>query len=206
MPFDYSNRPHVRKHGPAGYKDYTAYKPWLRDDFHFRCVYCLERERWYPSGHAAFGVDHVHAKGDPANVARICDYENLVYACNRCNSVKQDRLLLDPCATPLAEHVRIADDGTIAWLTAEGRRLVRSLGLDKNELKSIRQRFLRIRRLYQSHPGDPDIRALYLDYFGFPDDLPNLDKLRPAGNSRPEGLNESYWRQRAENRLPQEYI
>src|SRR6266404_4650262 len=148
MPFVYSNRPHLRKHGPAGYTDYTAYKPWLRDDFHFRCVYCLERERWYPSGHAAFGVDHVLPKGTPEYLALICDYENLVYACNRCNSAKEDRLLLDPCAIPLAEHVRIEDDGTVAWLTPEGKKLVKSLGLNKNEPRIIRQRTLRIRRLF----------------------------------------------------------
>jgi hypothetical protein len=65
MPFVYPDRPHVRKHGPAGYADYAAYKPWLRDDLHFRCVYCLERERWDRSGHAAFGVDHVKPKSDP---------------------------------------------------------------------------------------------------------------------------------------------
>jgi len=40
-PFTYPAQPHVRKHAPAGYKDYTEYKPWLRDEFEFRCVYCL---------------------------------------------------------------------------------------------------------------------------------------------------------------------
>jgi hypothetical protein len=206
MPFVYPNHSHVRKHGPAGYTDFTTFKPWLRDDFHFRCVYCLERERWYPSGHAAFGVDHVHSKSNPDNIAFICDYEYLVYACNRCNSVKKDRVLLDPCAIPLAEHVRIDEDGTIAWRTPEGRRLVRGLGLDQDEPKIIRQRYLRIRRLYQSHPDDPDIRALYLDCFGYPDNLPNLDKLRPQSNSRLAGLTDAYFRQRAEGRLPETYF
>src|SRR5579862_2321903 len=120
MPFVYSNRPHVRKHGPEGYTDYTTYKPWLRDDFQFRCVYCLERERWYPSGHAAFGIDHVQPKGNPNNLALICDYENLVYACNRCNSEKRDQTLLDPCVAPLIDHVRVDEGGAIVGLTPEG--------------------------------------------------------------------------------------
>jgi hypothetical protein len=135
MPFVYPDRPHARKHGPAGYRNYQKFKPWLRDDFQFRCVYCLERERWYPSGHAAFGVDHVLPKSAPANRARIAAYGNLVYACNRCNSAKRERLLLDPCAAALAEHVRIADDGMIEALTRQGRRLVRLLGLNKGEAK-----------------------------------------------------------------------
>jgi hypothetical protein len=206
MVFVYSNRAHVRKHGPAGYTDFTTYKPWLRDDFHFRCVYCLERERWYPSGHAAFSVEHVLPKGAPDNLALICAYENLVYACNRCNSVKQDHLLLDPCATPLAEHLRVSDDGSISGLTAQGQRLVRLLGLNKIGPRTIRQRCLRVLLLYQNNPDNPDIQALYLDYFGYPDDLPNLDELRPASNSRPEGAADCYWRQRAENRLPETYF
>jgi len=61
MPFVYADRPHVRKHGPAGYTEFPTYKPWLRDEFHFRCVYCLERERWYPSGHAAYSTAWVAA-------------------------------------------------------------------------------------------------------------------------------------------------
>ena len=61
MLFAYPERPHIRKHGPSGYEDYRSYKDWLRDEFTFRCVYCLERERWYPSGQDAFAVEHVTA-------------------------------------------------------------------------------------------------------------------------------------------------
>ncbi len=206
MPFAYSNRPHVRRHGPAGYTDYTSYKPWLRDEFCFRCVYCLERERWYPSGHAAFGVDHVQPKTNPKNASLLCNYENLVYACNRCNSVKQDWLLLDPCGTALAEHVRVADHGSILAFTAEGAKLVEHLGLNKSPQPMIRQRCLRIVRLFQAQPRNSEVRELYLDYFGYPDDLPDLDALRPASNSRPAGLAEAYFRQRREGRLGETYF
>ncbi len=37
-PFSYPNRPHVRRHGPRGYANYESYRPWLRDEFSFRCV------------------------------------------------------------------------------------------------------------------------------------------------------------------------
>ncbi len=33
-----------RRHGPGGYVDYGSYRPWLRDEFVFRCVYCLNRD------------------------------------------------------------------------------------------------------------------------------------------------------------------
>jgi hypothetical protein len=64
MLFQYPNSPHLRRHGPFGYEDYISFKGWLRDEFTFRCVYCLERERWYPSGADAFGVEHVKPEGD----------------------------------------------------------------------------------------------------------------------------------------------
>ena len=43
-PFVYPASPHVRRHGPMGYADHASFRPWLRDEFAFRCVYCLRRE------------------------------------------------------------------------------------------------------------------------------------------------------------------
>ncbi len=81
-PFAYPPAPHVRRHGPQGYADYQSYRPWLRDEFSFRCVYCLLREQWgqMRGGHA---IDHflpVAQHPDRAN-----DYDNLVYACTAWN-------------------------------------------------------------------------------------------------------------------------
>src|SRR5947209_17514667 len=94
-PFAYPLAPHARRHGPRGYGGYRGYqrfKPWLRDDFTFRCVYCLFRERWYPNGQDAFSVEHVTPQALAPD--RVCDYDNLVYACVRCNSLKPLNLLL----------------------------------------------------------------------------------------------------------------
>ena len=44
--FTYPSEPDVRRHGPQGYADAASYRPWLRDEFAFRCVYCLFREQW----------------------------------------------------------------------------------------------------------------------------------------------------------------
>lgn len=130
MPFVYSKTPHPRKHGPQGYDRYQTYKPWLRDEFSFRCVYCLERERWDRNGHAAFGVDHVRPKGKAEYAHLICDYHNLVYACNRCNTAKSDEMILDPWSVAFAQHLRVNSDGTIEGLTIEGKDLVDILLLD----------------------------------------------------------------------------
>ena len=33
QPYEYPSEPHRRRHGPAGYKDYSQYLPWLKDEF-----------------------------------------------------------------------------------------------------------------------------------------------------------------------------
>jgi hypothetical protein len=206
MPFAYARHPHARKHGPVGTTDYKTFKPWLRDEFQFRCVYCLERERWYPSGHEAFGVDHVCPQGDPAYAELVCDYENLVYACNRCNSIKRSETLLDPCRNALAEHLRVDKDGLIFGLSDEGKELVRLLDLADATRQAARKRLFLVLRCYEFDPDDPLARELYHHYFGYPDDLPDLGKLRPESNSRPSGIDETYFRQRRQGRLPTIYF
>ena len=42
-PFDYPVASHQRRHGPRGYSQPESYRPWLRDEFSFRCVYCLSK-------------------------------------------------------------------------------------------------------------------------------------------------------------------
>src|SRR5262245_56878102 len=113
--FTYPREPPTRRHGPRGYRNYQAYKPWLRDEFGFRCPFCLLRERWFPNGHAAFGVDHLIPRSIAPN--RVCDYDNLIYACLSCNAAKRDQaIVLDPCSASLGEHVQIREDGRIVSL------------------------------------------------------------------------------------------
>jgi hypothetical protein len=205
MPFQYSKIPHERKHGPDGYIDYTTYKDWLRDEFTFQCVYCLEREQWYPNRCASFGVDHVKPKGNAAYAHLVCNYVNLVYACNRCNWKKQNELLLDPCVAGFGDHLAVGEEGTIAGITLEGEDLVQILGLDMSAPTSERRNRLRLRKMYQQDPANEDLRAMFLAEFGYPDDLPNLGSLRPKSNSKPNGVSQSYFRQREAGILPEAY-
>src|SRR6478672_3076703 len=78
-PFHFPKKAHCRRHGPRGHTTYPAYKPWLRDEFEFRCVYCLTREQWSADGHNSFSIDHVQPKSRHRNLTN--DYDNLVYAC-----------------------------------------------------------------------------------------------------------------------------
>ena len=120
-PFVYPATPHDRRHGPAGYADYESYRPWLRDEFAFRCVFCLTRETWGPF-HAQFAIDHfIPTK---ALAAQPVLYENLLYSCVTCNSIKGFRAIPDPLVTLLNSCVRVASDGMMAASTAEARRLI----------------------------------------------------------------------------------
>lgn len=202
MVFDLPSSPFVRKHGPGGYTDYGSFKPWLRDDFAFRCVYCLTRERWTPSGSAAFGADHVIAKSRAADLE--CEYENLVYACNRCNSAKGEVELLDPSDSPLSSHMQLKANGEWEGLTEQGRILVRFLQLNGDELPAFRRGILLLWSQVSSSTK-PVARVLRKQFFGFPDDLPDLAALRPPSNSRPEALHTSCAARRDRNELPDYY-
>ena len=190
MPFQYPTVPHIRRHGPAGYADYSGYKDWLRDEFSFRCVYCLECERWYPSGSDAFGVDQYTPKSTHKDLE--CDYTNLLYACNRCNAAKGTLLGIDPGKIALAVHLRVNADGTITSLSTEGQCLIELLHLDDDLLVRTRKRYLLVFELFERSPDDSRIRELAIDAFGYPDVLPDLTPLRPPrGNSFvPVGIRE----------------
>src|SRR5438128_1794741 len=84
-PFRYPQRAHARRHGPQGYEDIESFRPWLRDDFQFRCVYCLDRESWTNTV-ASFHIDHFVAIANDA--PREFDYDNLLYVCQACNLSK----------------------------------------------------------------------------------------------------------------------
>jgi hypothetical protein len=188
--FQYPRELHVRRHRPVGYVNYQSYKPWLRDEFEFRCVYCLWRERWHSVGEDAFSVEHLEAR--TAAPTRICDYDNLVYACCRCNSVKADApVILDPCRHAYGLHLEIRADGTIESLTAEGRELIEVCRLSRPTITDARRRLLDLFRALQE-AGTPQALSLLQHYLGYPDNLPILSQHRPpGGNQRPDGIAQS---------------
>jgi hypothetical protein len=204
MIFRYAATPHVRRHGPCGYQDARSYKPWLRDDFDFRCVYCLCRERWFPDGDDNMSVEHVH----PRRVAPLAQttYENLVYACCQCNASKQDATgVRDPCEVPFGDHLDVHDDGTIHGLTPAGMALMHICRLDRPKLTAFRRDMLQVWYTLARHQG-PEAEALRQRFFGWPTNLPRLATLRPpGGNTRPQGIAHSYAEHQRRGVLPPTY-
>ena len=194
-PFTYPSTAE-RRHAPAGYADYRSYRPWLRDEFSFRCVYCLIRERW---GHVTgqFDLDHfvpqVQTPGEPAT------YDNLVYACHACNLRKRDDLLAGIRLT--AEVVRVYEDGRMVGLTPEADRIIRLLWLNTPQSIEWRRMWIRTVQLAADHD-----EQLLRQLMGYPDDLPDLSTLDPPSNAKPEGVEQSHYARRERNELPDTYL
>jgi len=195
--FEYSTTPHTRRHGPQGYQDYNSYRDWLRDEFTFRCVYCLHREQWDRG--ATFHIDHfVPLASDPSGK---CEYSNLLYACARCNEAKRDILgLPDPCLIAFHDCLRILDDGHVEALNNEGKKLNLVLRLDSEN--SVRYRFRWLRTLEFLKANGP---SLYQEYMGFPTDLPDLRKKQVPENLKPDGVAGCYFVLRERGELPAIY-
>lgn len=204
LAFQYPPQVHVRRHGPQGFLNYQSYKPWLRDEFQFRCVYCLWREQWLSVGEDAFSVDHLQSRVEVPN--RICDYDNLVYACCRCNSVKTDAQgVLNPEEQAFGQHLEILPDGTIQGLTAQGRELIEICQLARPRITEARRRLLNLFRVLQESQ-DPRAVALLRHYCCFPSNLPPVSQFRPPdGNSRPAGIAQSYYERAQCSELPAVY-
>lgn len=184
--FEYPTEPHVRRHGPVGYEEYDSDRDWLRDEFTFRCVYCLHREQWYGRG-ATFHIDHFSPVA--INQAGKCDYANLLYVCATCNESKKAILgIPDPCTVAFHDCLRVRDDGRVEALNADGEKLNQALRL--NSESNVRNRSRWMRNLERMRTANP---ALYREYMGFPNDLPDLRRKRVPNNTKPEGAVNCYF-------------
>jgi hypothetical protein len=197
MIFDYPERQEERRHGPAGYAEYESYRPWLRDEFDFRCAYCLKRETWGQVT-SAFELDHFEPQS--LNPQLRLDYWNLLYACRCCNAVKRDQTVADPFRLLRADQLTTLPDGSLRPHDRDTQRLIRQLDLNSARLRSWRVMWMRIVALAK----DRDT-ALYFQLVGFPEDLPNLSKLRPPQNARKESLEDCWFARRQRGFLPVAY-
>lgn len=201
---DYPKDPHQRRHGPDGYTMYESYKPWLRDEFAFQCVYCLIRERASREGHKVFGVDHIIPQ--TANPALVSDYDNLVYSCNRCNSARGTQSgVLDPCKSAYSDHMRVRADGFVEGLTKPGKVHIEVLDLNEPDLVEFRVEWMEKVRLLLSPTCNPRWYRLESHRLRYPGKLPDLSSLKPPQNSRPEGVRQSHYARLLAGELPEMY-
>jgi hypothetical protein len=195
-PFDYPTGLIVRRHAPGGYERPIGYRPWLRDEFSFRCVFCLQRETWIAGD---LQVEHF----EPAALVpeRILDYSNLLYACHVCNGKKGAQSIPDPCRELTREDIALGDEGRLIGRTEAARAVIAAVGLNSKRLCKFREMWNSIIELARQY--DP---VLYSTLMSYPVLLPDLDRLRPpGGNAKPEGLDTSYRTRRLRGELPETY-
>ncbi len=200
--FEYSAS-RSRRHGPRGYAHYQQYKPWLRDECIFRCVFCLIRETWEPNGELVFTIDHLVPQSlDPS---AVCEYSNFVYCCRACNQYKGPAVVNDSFQHSLRDHCVVRDNGEVDALTTEGRRLIDIFRFNTPVRVSGRRKIIELANLLRAH-GSVMAQSVLRQWFGFPHDLPDLRRLRPrGGNTRPAGLEQSYYVLRERGMLPDTY-
>jgi hypothetical protein len=206
-PFQYPSSAHARRHGPAGYQDFVGFKEWLRDEFSFHCVYCLLRERWYPSGDAGFSVEHLVPRSTDRDGSLELDYDNLVYACCRCNANRGTAEILNPIAGTMLKHLKfMGEDGTIGGLTDQGQKTIRLLRLNDAKFVAHRRSALVVLDLKRENPNNPKVNELFVQFFGYPDNLPDLRNLRPPqGNTKPGSEETCYHVRRERGQLEEVY-
>jgi hypothetical protein len=197
FPFTYPNTPHLRKHGPSGYKNYESYRDWLRDEFSFRCVFCLNREQW-GVGLSVWDIDHLVPQS--LFPLGVCLYGNLLYVCRQCNLNKNDRLVPDPCQIALGDCLVVQDDGTINALNEAGELLIKNLRLNNQDYTRFRQLIIQAIRSFFLHDRDT-----YIQWMRYPQNLPDLSRLKPSSNTKPEGVNDSFYARRCRGELPETY-
>jgi len=196
-PFLYPPEAHVRRHGPRGYRDPESFRPWLRDEFCFRCVFCLRREQW----DRATSMQIEHFLSVSQHPARALEYDNLLYTCGRCNLAKSNQAVPDPTKVLLDRAVSIQPDGTLAAADSETITLIDQLRLNCPEMVHFRRLWLEI--IAMAVRVNPQ---LYVQLMGFPEDLPDLRASHPPqGNDRPDGIANCWLLKRERGELPPVY-
>jgi hypothetical protein len=207
FPFAYPEEPHRHRHGPVDYGKPGDYREWVRDEWAFRCVYCLRRERWMP-GSRFWEVDHILPRKGHEEL--VLDYNNLTYACRCCNGTKLKKIVPNPCKKAYAKLVWVDEGGYIHHRNKQGKKLIEALGLDGGEPTEMRMDILqRIQAAKKLPPNDPDRKAMLDRCLGYPprEMLPDLvnHKPKPKHNARPDGVHQSHRARKDRGELPDYY-
>jgi hypothetical protein len=197
--FTYPEKVSGRLHGPEGYAHYDSYRDWLRDEFHFRCAYCLMREAWL-RGKRGFQIDHCVPQSQDEKGK--LEYDNLVYTCPWCNQTKAGISVADPTAVAYGKALAVNEEGVLEAKNKLGAVLIEGLRLNHVDLIDQRKMVLRIIRLAEERNSV----EMVLKLLGYPADLPDLKQKRPPnGNKRADGVFRCCYEQRCRGELKEVY-
>lgn len=124
-------------------------KMYLRNDFRFECAYCGVRELDNVVGENFFEKDHFLARTS-SNSLDTDSYENMVYACSKCNGTKSNKnitLLLDPCkddiysgSSPNLIKLGEEDNYRLKAMSESGEAFIESLQLNSGYYRQMREK------------------------------------------------------------------
>src|SRR5262249_39905090 len=139
-----------RRSDPPQKSNYRDYKPILREDFQYRCAYCLLHEGDpYGGGLRHFQIDHFRPRVKFPLL--LTTYSNLYYCCAWCNRNKGQKWptddqqqrgfsFVDPCAEDLYEtHAKLESDGGLTSHSSAGDYTIREIRLNSRMLKRLRR-------------------------------------------------------------------
>lgn len=141
--FAYPKAKHTRGSDPGPYKDYSTYRPYLRDEFKGACIYCRMRDSSLDK--AQFAVEHHLPQKQFAALVTV--WTNLYYACRSCNGAKSDfyptprhkahEYVPTPCSDVMFDHLRYRGPSVVPH--SKTGTFAEEL-LDLNEPKSVEYR------------------------------------------------------------------
>ena len=141
LPFWYPTKKHQRTEIPPVYANYRDYKPYLKDEFSGRCVYCRKADSGQDPG--SFHVEHYKPKYLFSELVNV--YINLFYACASCNrfksnywSAKKSKQVLNPCNHVMSQHLVFASE-LVEKRSSQGRLNMELLRLNNAEAVSYRR-------------------------------------------------------------------
>ena len=141
-PFWYPTKKHQRTEAPPVYANYQNYKPYLKNEFSGRCVYCRKADSFQDSG--SFHVEHYKPKSMFSDLVNV--YSNLFYACASCNrlkssywSVEQSKQVLNPCDHVMSQHL-VFESELVEKRSSQGGFNIELLRLNNADSVSYRKR------------------------------------------------------------------
>lgn len=137
-----------RETPPGPFKQYSAYRPFVREDFVECCAYCLIPE-FLSGGPESFELDHFRPKSLPEFSGFVGDFYNLYYSCRPCNHAKGDTwpssfleshgyCFLDFCAESFSGNFQEEPDGSWTPLSRQAEYTLERLRLNRAHLVEIR--------------------------------------------------------------------
>ncbi len=144
---------------PGPFKGYSEYKPFLREEFEKKCVYCRMPDTMKDL--EMYGVDHYRPKSLFPEL--LTTYSNLFYCCNPCNRRKREywptrgklktHFIPNPCDHEMFAHLRFSGEKVQAR-TVAGAVAYDLLDLDDPEVVEYRRFILDALQRYEQQRQD----------------------------------------------------